>query len=130
MLQKHTCPCGSGLLYERCCEPYLNGTSHPATAEELMCSRYTAHVLRKEAYLLDSWHSSTRPQQIEFLTERVKWIGLKIISTRAGLANDVRGRVEFLARYKINGKACRLHETSHFIKEQGRWFYVDGEISS
>lgn len=130
MPKQHTCPCGSGHHYEQCCEPYLNGTSHAATAEALMRSRYTAHVLQDEACLLDSWHPSTRPQQLEFLTEPVKWMGLKIISTWAGQADDDEGTVEFLARYKINGKACRLHETSRFVKEQGRWFYVDAEIST
>jgi SEC-C motif-containing protein len=27
------------------------------------------------------------------------------------------------------GRAQRLQECSRFVKEQGRWFYVDGDIA-
>lgn len=130
MLQHSHCPCGFGGSYEKCCEPLLNGVSVAATAEALMSSRYTAYVLLNETYLLSSWHPSTRPQQLELLDEPVKWSGLTIISTESGQANDNEGTVEFLARYKINGKAYRLHEVSHFIKEGGCWFYVGGELTT
>ena len=56
----------------------------------------------------------------------MRWIGLKIIATEAGRADDIAGRVEFVARYKINGRAARLRENSRFVREQGRWFYLDG----
>ncbi len=36
--------------------------------------------------------------------------------------------VEFVARYKLNGRAFKLHETSRFERVDGRWLYVDGEI--
>nr|WP_316226808.1 SEC-C metal-binding domain-containing protein [Bradyrhizobium sp. SZCCHNS3052] len=38
------CPCGSGLPYDRCCGPYLDGDDQPPTAEALMRSRYTAYT--------------------------------------------------------------------------------------
>jgi SEC-C motif-containing protein len=35
--------------------------------------------------------------------------------------------VEFVARFKVGGQpAVRLHEVSRFVREDGRWFYVDG----
>ena len=34
--------------------------------------------------------------------------------------------VEFVARYRVAGKAVRLHEHSRFLREGGRWYYVDG----
>jgi len=38
--------------------------------------------------------------------------------------------VEFVARYKVQGKAYRLHEKSRFVREQSLWFYVDGDIEA
>jgi SEC-C motif domain protein len=39
------------------------------------------------------------------------------------------GVVEFVAIYKVNGKAHRLHETSRFVRSNdgARWIYIDGE---
>lgn len=36
--------------------------------------------------------------------------------------------VEFIARYKLSGRAHRLHEISRFVYQAGQWFYVDGDI--
>jgi SEC-C motif-containing protein len=36
--------------------------------------------------------------------------------------------VEFIARSKLAGRAHRLHENSHFVREGGRWYYLDGEL--
>lgn len=129
MADTQTCPCGSGRDYEACCEPCLKGKIHAATAEQLMRSRYTAYVMHDEGYLLATWHGSTRPQQLDpDTTETVKWTGLKIVSKHAGGVDDTQGVVEFVARYKVNGKAYRLHEGSRFVRQQDRWFYLDGEL--
>jgi hypothetical protein len=58
------CPCGSGRPYAACCGR-LHGGEPAATAEELMRSRYSAYVLGLEAYLLATWHASTRPAALE-----------------------------------------------------------------
>jgi SEC-C motif-containing protein len=124
------CPCGSGRQFNRCCGPCLSGQQLPATAEALMRSRYTAYVRGDETYLRQSWHDSTCPQTLGLDQQPpVKWLGLKIIRTQAGGADDNTGVVEFVARYKLNGKAQRLHETSHFLREAGRWLYVKGELA-
>ena len=94
-----------------------------------MRSRYTAFTLKNEHYLLGTWHASTRPGDMGFANSGpVKWMGLTIIRTEAGGKHDERGWVEFAARCKVNGKAEKLHETSRFVKEDGIWFYVDGEM--
>lgn len=95
-----------------------------------MRSRYVAYTLKDQDYLLNTWHVSTRPALLA-LDElpATKWLGLKIINTSEGQAGDDSGMVEFVARYKVNGKAERLHECSRFIREQSTWFYLDGEIS-
>ncbi len=92
-----------------------------------MRSRYTAYVLEREAYLLATWHADTRPTGLNFGEEpRPKWLGLAIKRTGGDERHAV---VEFVARYKVNGRAFRLHETSRFERIDGRWFYRDGELA-
>lgn len=90
-----------------------------------MRSRYSAYVLGLEEYLLDTWHPSTRPQYLNLANDRTKWLGLEV---KRFEPNDESAIVEFIARYKINGKAEKLHETSRFKRIAQRWFYVDGEF--
>jgi SEC-C motif-containing protein len=123
-LKKQDCPCGSGQAFEHCCGPYLRAQRQPATAESLMRSRYTAYVCSDETYLLQTWHPTSRPHHLSLTQPPIKWLSLKIIRTDAGGPDDDTGVVEFIARYKTSGKAERLHETSQFVKESGRWFYL------
>ena len=124
------CPCGSGKSYPACCGSYLDHGQPPATAETLMRSRYSGYVLAREEYLLRTWHKSTRPGTLDLSSDTgtVNWLGLKIVRTEAGNPGDTRGVVEFVARYKVGGKAHRLHETSRFIREDGQWLYLDGTL--
>lgn len=95
-----------------------------------MRSRYTAYVRQDEAYLRQTWHPSTCPAALGLEQQpALKWLGLKILRTQAGNEDDDAGIVEFVARYKIGGKAERLQETSHFVREAGRWLYVRGETA-
>ena len=105
------CPCGSGQTFERCCAPYLSGEQFPLAAEALMRSRYTAYHEGDSAYLLDTWHPDTRPPTLS-LEPEVHWIGLKVLETSQGQADDEFCTVHFQARYKVNGKAGRLEENS------------------
>lgn len=120
------CPCGSGVSYAHCCGRYHAGET-PATAEVLMRSRYAAFVLGKVDYLRHTWHPSTRPEPL-VVEAAVHWLGLRVCRCTEGAAQDGAGTVEFVARYKVNGKAGRLHEVSHFVQEDGCWYYVDGEF--
>ena len=126
MASKSTCPCGSGLPAQHCCGPLLAGQHRADTAVQLMRSRYCAYVQHDAAYLRASWHPDTRPAEIGF-DDTIKWLGLKIIATVAGGAGDETGEVEFVARYKINGRGFRLHENSRFVRHRGDWVYVDGD---
>jgi SEC-C motif-containing protein len=124
------CPCGSGSGYVLCCGAFIDNGALPVTAEQLMRSRYSAYVLAREDYLLRTWHGSTRPAQLDLQNAGpVKWLGLKILRTEAGGANDREAVVEFVARYQVNGRAERLHEISRFVREAGQWLYVDGRIA-
>lgn len=94
-----------------------------------MRSRYSAYVLEDEDYLLASWHASTRPVQLGLQQEPMaKWLGLKVLATGLGGTGDSKGTVEFIARYKVGGKAHRLHEVSRFVREGDQWFYVNGDM--
>lgn len=123
--QAQACPCGQGLELGRCCGPIIDGEVPAATAEALMRSRYTAYVRQQRDHLLRSWCANTRPAQLDF-DSRQRWLGLTIRQVSAGSETDDEGSVEFLARFKIDGKAHRLHERSHFRRIAGQWFYVDG----
>lgn len=93
-----------------------------------MRSRYTAYVQGNEAYLLETWHPVTRPATLNLdATSRPLWIGLTVKRHEAQDADHAF--VEFVARYKLNGRAYKLRETSRFVHEDGRWYYVDGDIA-
>ena len=92
-----------------------------------MRSRYSAYVLVREEYLLRTWHPSTRPDHLDFSDAKAMiWLGLKIVRAEAGGPHDQQGVVEFVARYKVGGKAHRMVETSRFVRESSQWFYLDG----
>ncbi len=120
------CVCGSGNSSADCCAPLLGGAP-AATALALMRSRYSAYVLRHADYLLASWHPSTRPPRLDLSDGAdgvTRWLGLSIESHAEA---DDAAMVEFIARYKVGGgSAQRVHELSRFLREDGRWFYLDG----
>ncbi len=94
-----------------------------------MRSRYTAYTRGDEAYLLATWHPETRPASLRAeLEDGPKWLGLKVI--RHERTDEAQALVEFVARYKIAGRAHRMHEVSHFRMEGGRWLYVEGSIKA
>jgi SEC-C motif-containing protein len=105
----------------------LHQGAAPADAEALMRSRYTAYVFRLEAYLRASWHPSTRPQRLDLDDDgaAAKWLGLEI--KRHEITGPDSAIVEFIARYKVGGRAQRLHEVSRFVRENGLWYYLDVE---
>ncbi len=91
-----------------------------------MRSRYSAYVLGLEEYLLNTWHPNTRPPALNLKQDRTQWLGLEV---KRFEPNDEQAIVEFIARYKINGKAGKMQETSRFKRIATRWFYVDGDFT-
>ncbi len=125
-MSEPACPCGSGHALADCCGRYHAGEPAP-DAERLMRSRYSAYVLGLEDYLRATWHPDTCPVSLGLdVPPRPQWLGLTI-KAHAPLG-PTHATVEFVARYKLNSRAFKLHETSRFEKLDGRWLYVDGEI--
>jgi SEC-C motif-containing protein len=120
------CPCGSGRPYAACCGRFHAGELAP-DAESLMRSRYSAYVKGLEPYLFATWHPDSRPSALDLdAAPKPQWLGLAVKSHVP--LDDSHATVEFVARYKLNGRAFKLHETSRFERVDGRWLYVDGAI--
>lgn len=128
------CPCGRQdarkrpLPFARCCGPCLaDFAGHPAPdAEALMRSRYCAFVLEDAPYLLATWQWAKRPPHVAF-EPGIKWLGLEVRDHRVVDADHAE--VEFVARSRVAGRAQRLHERSRFVREDARWYYVDGDVA-
>lgn len=118
------CPCGSGSSYTDCCGQWHAGAVAP-DAEALMRSRYSAYVRGLHDYLLATWHASTRPTEVG--EEAIRWLALEVKNHTQ--QDDTHATVEFVARYRTGGRGHRLHETSRFVREGGRWYYLDGDFA-
>ncbi|MBP0608613.1 MULTISPECIES: YchJ family protein [Burkholderia] len=135
------CPCGGASpapagnapapRYAACCGRFIDGAEAAPTALELMRSRYSAYVLGATDYLRATWAARTCPPDLDTdpdAPDAPRWLGLAV--KRHVPLDDRHAEVEFVARYKVGGRAYRLHETSRFERdEQGFWRYVDGEVS-
>ena len=119
------CPCQSGSAYPECCGPFHHGDAAAPTAERLMRSRYSAFALDEVEYLLGTWHSTTRPEQLE-TDSAIRWTGLEIVGRTGGGLLDSAGTVAFQARFSIDGRSDIHRENSRFVREGGRWRYLDG----
>jgi SEC-C motif-containing protein len=113
------------LLLSQCCGRYLEhfDTTPAPDAESLMRSRYSAYVLGRGDYLKKTWLDTTCPSDLSF-EPNVKWLGLEVRAYR--LTSPEQAEVEFVALSRLKGQPTRLHELSRFVKDNGRWFYVDG----
>ena len=107
----------------------MAGSPHPQApdAEQLMRSRYSAFVLEQADYLRQTWHPSTRPAAMAF-EPGLRWLGLQVLNHQ--VIDNSHASVEFVARSKLGGRAHRLHELSRFVREDGRWYYLDGQNPS
>jgi SEC-C motif domain protein len=121
---REQCPCDTGMAYALCCGLYHAGEPAP-TAQALMRSRYSAYVKALEPYILATWHASKRPRSIGGRFPGHQWIRLTVKDAQQ--SGDT-ATVEFVAVSKMQGRASRLHETSRFVREAGRWYYVDGDL--
>ena len=127
-MKPEPCPCGRPAAYDACCGRWHSGPLHlqAPDAEVLMRSRYSAFVKERAEYLQLTWHASTRPLYPPAFEPGLRWLGLEV--KRHQRIDDDQAVVEFVARSKLGGRAHRLHETSRFVREGGRWFYAGGDV--
>lgn len=123
------CPCGSAVEYSLCCQPYLSGTQVAPDPSHLMRSRYSAFVMKDADYLINTWHPNCQAvafrAEIEAGFARTQWLGLTVFEN-TGDKVDNEGYVSFIARFNEAGKTGAIIERSRFLKENGRWYYIDG----
>ena len=127
------CPCCSGKTFEECCEPIIN-RENAQTALALMRSRYTAYYFHEAEYIYRTTHPKTRLNiSLNEITQWAKentWTKLEIVNFEKGNESDFKGMVEFKAHYIDNTGSPQIHhEKSNFLKERGKWFYVDGIVN-
>jgi SEC-C motif-containing protein len=120
-----SCFCGSGILFNQCCQPIIEGTQRAMTAEALMRSRYTAYTIHNVDYLIATTHPSERAnyskEEITFWATNNQWQRLEIIAVTSTT-------VSFKAYYLDSKNQLQIHhEHSRFVFENENWFYVDGD---
>lgn len=124
------CPCGSGDTYRVCCQSFIEAKAIPTTAEQLMRSRFSAYALKNADYLFHSYAKESRGDNslvdIQDWAEQTLWLALVIISTEQ--SDDEFHYVEFAATYLTGNELWQMQENSRFIKEDGKWCYVDGDV--
>ena len=128
------CPCGNPLPIDECCGPLIAGDRLPETAEALMRSRYTAFATGEIDYIHDT-HDQNSTEELDrdatrAWSQKSEWIGFELLGIEGGGADDDTGKVEFIARYRMQGDEYAHHETATFERNEGRWFFLDGEMAA
>ncbi|MBB4682967.1 YchJ family protein [Amycolatopsis jiangsuensis] len=118
------CACGLPESYDVCCGPFHRGEKQAPTAERLMRSRYSAFAVGDAGYLVTTWHPRTRPKRLR-LDPAQEWTRLDVLGHTGGSLLENEGTVEFRAHYRYRGQEDSLHENSRFVREAGRWLYLD-----
>lgn len=128
------CPCGSEKKFTDCCEPFINGEKTPATAEELLRSRYSAFTISNVAYIVNTTSPNQRNQMSEDAIKKwaddSEWKKLEIIDIKNGSADAQETQIEFIAHYVLKDMKQHHHEIATFKKYDGKWLFEDGKTVS
>jgi SEC-C motif domain protein len=130
MTNETLCPCDSKKPFASCCAPILKDQRKAITAEQLMRSRYSAYTLAKNEYLINTWATETRPDDLNLEDTTIQWLRLEIEGCEEGGTEDEKGSVTFTAHFLSSGHLCQLHEKSRFVRRHTLWYYLDGETHS
>lgn len=128
------CPCGTKKDYSECCGAYIEGTKVPPSPEALMRSRYTAFSSSNMDYIASTMKGTAAkdfdPVDAGSWSKKAKWLGLNIVNASPLQDNGTKGYVEFIANFRLEGREQRIHEVSEFKLQDGRWYYIDGQLVS
>ncbi|MBP7226410.1 MAG: SEC-C domain-containing protein [Aliarcobacter sp.] len=128
------CPCGSLIKYKKCCKPFHEDIKTPINALELMKSRYCAYAIEKSEYIILTTHQNNRDfntdtkvwnNDILDFSRNTKFEKLEILEFIDGQTESF---VTFKANITQNKQDVSFIEKSRFIKENGKWQYIDGEF--
>lgn len=130
----NTCPCGSGKLYNQCCQPYHQG-AHPENALQLMRSRYSAYALNIPDYIVDTTH----PANPQYSENKFSWkrsltkfsrgsnfLKLEIFDFKE---MNRMATVTFTAHITQGNHDATFTEKSYFEKINNRWLYLGGQLA-
>lgn len=128
------CPCGSTKKYKKCCKTFHDNISIPKTALELMKSRYCAYAVSNANYIISTSHE----KNIDFSTDLNSW-QKDILSfctntkfERLEIIDFIEDEIESFVTFKAylfqNNQDVSFVEKSRFLKENDKWFYVDGKF--
>ncbi len=118
------CVCGKGASLEVCCGRFHDG-ERPATAEELMRSRYAAFAVGRREYL-EASHDPETFQGLRDVGPEPRWTRLEVVDCEEGGPGDQEGWVEFRAHYVVGKNPGMVHERSYFRRLKGGWVYTSG----
>ncbi len=117
------CPCGTGQTFAQCCDALLQKQRPAKTAEELMRSRFTAHVVGDFEHLHRTYLATSRePYVAEAGGPTKAWSRLVIHAHEAGPKPD-QAFVDFTAYFREEDAEHALHEKGEFQRVDGTWFY-------
>ena len=130
------CPCGRDAKLKRCCGRAHEGL--PVAPPDLVRARYTAYVLGKVRFIIDTTHPSAPHfredrsawrAELQDYCRRASFTGLEI---HAQDVDEARGEahVTFSVALRLDGEDASFGERSRFLREGNRWLYVDGELDS
>lgn len=95
-----------------------------------MRARYCAHELGLVDFVVNTYHPDCHAEQErEAIADSIhsEWCGLEVLNRQPG-ETDEEGFVHFRAWFKQSGQRHCLEERSRFVRENGLWFYIDGEF--
>ena len=100
-----------------------------------MRSRYVAYTRGDIDYIAATIAPSSRggfdARGARAWSTQATWLGLQVLKTEKGGAEDEVGTVDFVATYRQNGDTIRHRELSRFRRtELGEWRFVEGNTAS
>ncbi len=128
------CPCGREAKLKHCCGRVHRG--RPPAPEALVRARYSAYVLGKVRFLIETTH----PDAPHARADRAAWraelqrycreVRFGGLTLHASEIDEVAGRahVTFTVALEHQGRPAGFRERSLFLRDGARWKYVSGEL--
>jgi len=145
------CPCGSGMSYAACCEPFHAGRKRCLVPRDVLRTRYSAFTYRLVKYIMDTAHPSCR----DYREDKTAWaqelnkngmfdsydfMGLEIGGATMAEDEDeayLDFKVRLRAKDRVGqvsslvGKETVISERSKFLRDEiGVWSYASGDVRS